>query len=466
MRHGLMILALAFFVAAADSQDKKKDKDTGKDPKTPEMKEPADFLGKTFDQLKAVLQFGPKKAGEAMKDILDELMKHKKSPVDLSVRINGITAVNTYFARAQEPSERDIKSAIDVYRMFMTDPQVILKMRAVQGAQYLRYAGHELIPDVIKVAQDGATWELRKEAVQSLIAMAPDKKGVPDPSILPALKRAAIIPPKKNSESAYVVRMLAVQGLGMHFKEAAILDLRNALEDPAKDVRVMAVQGLALCKEKALVDLRNAIKDQPNKEVQLMAIQAIGVAGKDKALPDLRKLLDHSSKEFRLQAVQTIARLKGDIPDNDKITLKTLNEHSGSEKDPIVKMWLHAVIMSITDINKKHMDPIIKNIHHDDKSVRAQALQIAGMSGEKGKAFVVPPVFEVIDKCRGDDLDLAMLGVQVLVSVHSFESESRLKAIMADPKTPSELKETIEDAIEGFEILRQQINKKKDAEKK
>jgi hypothetical protein len=129
-------------------------------------------------------------------------------------------------------------------------------------------------------------------------------------------------------------------------------------------------------------------------------------------------------------------------------------------------MWLHAVIMSITDINKKHMDPIIKNIHHDDKSVRAQALQIAGMSGEKGKAFVVPPVFEVIDKCRGDDLDLAMLGVQVLVSVHSFESESRLKAIMADPKTPSELKETIEDAIEGFEILRQQIKKKKDAEKK
>ena len=57
MRYWLMILALAFFVTAADSQDKKKkedagketSKETGKDSKSPEFKEPSEIGGKSFE---------------------------------------------------------------------------------------------------------------------------------------------------------------------------------------------------------------------------------------------------------------------------------------------------------------------------------------------------------------------------------------------------------------------------------
>src|SRR5262245_10282661 len=113
MRYWTMSLALILFAAVhADSQDTKKS-DAGKDGKG-EQKEPTEFLGKSYDQwradlnykaqkdpskreaaMKAVLVFGLTKAGEAMPEIVADLERHPKPVIDLSVRVNGVMALNT-----------------------------------------------------------------------------------------------------------------------------------------------------------------------------------------------------------------------------------------------------------------------------------------------------------------------------------------------------------------------------------
>src|ERR1035438_2165385 len=91
--------------------DKSPTKDTSKEPKTPEYKEPTEVLGKTFSDwmkdmkstdpskreiaMKTIVQFGPKKAYEAVPEIIRQLERHtlKNQGIDLSMRVNGLIAL-------------------------------------------------------------------------------------------------------------------------------------------------------------------------------------------------------------------------------------------------------------------------------------------------------------------------------------------------------------------------------------
>ena len=150
-------------------------------------------------------------------------------------------------------------------------------------------------------------------------------------------------------ETSYLVRAVAVTGLGLLGKDTVIVELRRALEgDPSKEVRMAAVQAFVHAKEKAFPDLKKAATEQPNKEVRAMAVQALGAAAKEKALVELRKHAADPDKEIRLIALNTIAAIKDTMADGDKtVTLKFLNGRLGGENDPILLIWINATMMAI-----------------------------------------------------------------------------------------------------------------------
>ena len=67
-----------------------------------------------------------------------------------------------------------------------------------------------LDPYVTKLAEDGTTWELRKEAIQTMAILAPDMTRKLNPKVMPILKRRM----DYEIEPSYLVRMTAVQAIG------------------------------------------------------------------------------------------------------------------------------------------------------------------------------------------------------------------------------------------------------------
>lgn len=217
----LVLLLLAFSASYCTAQDKKdtgkaKVDDKGKDPKEtgskfptgPEFKVPTEVLGKSFEQwkkeihsgdpskreiaMKAILNFGPVKCFDALPDILTELKKHTfTAPVDFSVRYNGLRVVGTIFKNYpwHEKKEKDVdpkifKDALAVYKAGLNDPQIMMRINAVQSIMFLGPTGREALDDIIKVSKDNATWEVRKEGLQTLAMLTVDIKGVPYPKAL------------------------------------------------------------------------------------------------------------------------------------------------------------------------------------------------------------------------------------------------------------------------------------------
>jgi len=484
MRYWLTSLAIvALVVASGDTQETKKtDKGAGKesktDPKTPP--ETTEFLGKSFEQwrddlkstdptkretaMKAVLMFSLAKAEEVVPIIIADLARHPKiTTVDLSVRVNGTMALNTYFlhsAKAKKTHDTKLlKDALGVYRVGLKDSQVVIKLRTVQGLLYLGPIARDALDDVITLTRDPATWELRKEAIPVMVMMATDAKGVVEPKAMIALRKSANF----EVESSHLVRIVAVQGLGILGKDKAVLDLRKALEkDPSKEVRMAAAQSFVNAKESALPDLRKSLKNDPSKDVRLVVVQALGAAGGPKALKDLLGVLDElgpQSKELRLTALNTIASLKENFePAEKKTALKRLNEHYSFEKDSIVNIWTHMTIMNLNGkCDKFHMEPITRRVNDKDIPVRLQALQAIATCGPDAKPFALQTVTEALDD---SNVNIAVTAVDTLAFLYAHEAIPRLEGIMKDKKAAEQLKEAAENAIDNINLQKAQKEKK------
>ncbi len=482
MRHWIMSLAVVLFtVVCSESQEtKKKDTDPGKESKA-EPTEPTEYLGKSFDAwrkditsddpskremaMKAMLMFGLPKATEAMPDIIADLARHKNTPLDLSVRVNGVMALNTYFLHASKgkgPDPGVVKAALPVYKMFLKDSQVIMKERAVQGLQYMGTPARELLNDVIPLVRDGSTWELRKEAIPVMVSLASNEKGPGDAKAIAALRKSI----DRDIEKSYVVRALAVQGLGVLGKDTVLVDLKKAMNDPAKEVRLAAVQAMAVGpKEKALLPLKDALADKA-KEVRVAAVQCYGFAGQASAMPELRNLLDHTEKEMRLQTLNTIVNLKQHVYPKlqpKDLTLKKLEQRAMEETDPIVYIWVHATIMTVTDnIDKKHISPVLQKLKHKDAQVRVEALKVIAMCQDKARPFAYQAVLDAIDD---KELNVAGPAIETLVHMRAYDAIPRLKLLMEDKKAPEALKEVAENAVDNLELLKGREKKDKSDKK-
>jgi HEAT repeat protein len=493
MRYWTMSLVLILFaVVHAETQETKKKDDSGKD--KVEQKEISEFAGKTYEMwradlnfktqtdpskreaaMKAVLMFGLTKATDAIPEIIADLSRHGKPgkggvtvKVDMSVRVNGIMALNTFFLHSAKgkkaPEASLVKDAIPIYKLALKDPQVIVKERAVQGLVYLGPVARDLLDEVIPLARETSTWELRKEAVPVMVMLAANDNMVGDAKAIVALKFLS----QPLNENSYVVRTLAVQGLGAIGQATCLVEIKKALEDPAKDVRLAAVQALAMGpKEKGMLDLaRTWDNDNQPKEVRLAAIQYYGVAGKGESLKKLRELLEHKDKEYRMQAVNTIGQMTSFIKTSPKdLTMKKLEERAGEEKDPIISTWIHAIIMNaLGDVDKKHAMPIIQRINHKDKAVRLAALQIVSMTGPKIKPLAMPTVITVVDD---PDLQVANAAIETLAHIYAVETIPMLEKLRDNEKARPELREAAENAIDHCRLMEaKEKSDKKTPEKK
>ena len=474
MRYGLLSFTiLAFAVALGESQETKKKDDAGKGSKA-EPKEPTEINGKTFDQwrkeiqtskdpakremaMKNICLFGAR-SYDAIQDIIDDLKKHEISKkkgglgIDLSVRVNGTMAMSTIFRYKEKPDAKHVKEALAIYRYFLKDSQVIMKLRAVQGLPFLGPASREAMDDLITVAKDPTTWEIRKEAIQVLIMMAPNDKGVPDSRVIPVLRDAAV------KDSSYLVRGTAVQGMGMLGDSVLLLDFKKVIDnDSSKEVKLIAVQAMAnACKEKALFDLKK-LMEHPDKDIRVLAVQAYGAAGKEGALFELRKKIDSGEKEIRLQALNTLTNIKHS-PTEIPITVKKLNTHLAFEKDPLVKIWTHATIMTVQGKVDKHMDVVVQFLGHKEVPVRLAALQVIALGAADSKPHALKAVTDALDD---PEITVAVTATETLVHMRAYETISRLESIMKDAKARVELKEAAENAIDNMELVKAREKKDK-----
>ncbi len=420
-------------------------KDAGKEPKG-EFKVPAEIGGKSFEQwrkeikaddptnretaMKTICLFGPDKAYEAIDDIIAQLNRHTfNTPVDLSVRVNGTMALSTILGHKKAPEAKHIKEALALYKKGMKDAQVIMKVRSVQGLPYLGFDSREALDDVILLAKDKISWDVRNEATKVMVYMARDEKGEVEPKVMTQLKKAAAgLGAASPPDNSYLVRLTAVQGLG------------------------------AIGKKDVLVDLRKVIATDPSKDVRLAAIVSLAMAGKEDALLTLWGLLESKTKETRLVTLQTLASMKLE-GDNKKKTLKHLKDHLYEEKEPLLNIWTHAAIITIDAAEMKtHVPALVQKLNVGDLPVRVTALQMIAMGGEKSKPYALPAVVSLLED---KDVKIAIAAMETLVLMHAFDEIPRLESIMKNSKD-EHLKDAAENAIDAFKLLKIQLEKAKD----
>ena len=413
-------------------KDKEPKKDPGKEAKDPKKEVPVpeltEFLGKNFgywrnqikdkdpgkreEAMKAVLVFGPKKAYEAVPDILTQLERHlaKKNPenIDLAVRVNGIMALSAIFKYAQPPNPdpKHIERALPIFKASMNDPQVILKVRAVQGLPFLGPASHGLIEDVIKLVNLPITWEVRKEAIQTLAVMAsPDGKGPPHPKVMPLLR----LHMNPTEESSYSTRSSAVQAIAMLAQEKMPPELYKGLLDPTVQVRLTALQSITTVS--VGLDTKKAMKDK-----------------------DRVAIVEH------------------------------LETYLAGEKDEILQVWAHASIMTVIKSCKKHLGPVVRTMTiTTDPAVKMQALTVISLCEDKGKPIAYDSVLAMI---HDENLGLAGAAMATLISMHAFEAIPDLKKIVDDKKEHEVRKDTAEDAILALEYQVKMTREKSEKDKK
>ncbi len=387
MRYGFLSLVIVVLVVtASESQDtKKKDKEPDKkkelpgkekDPKTVTEPEITEVLGKSFKEwqkeihhadpskretaMKTILLFGPNKAYDAVPDLLFELKKHTATtPVDLAVRVNGTMTLSTIFKYKMEPDPKQtkeaaiyraqVKEAVAIYRTFLKDDQVMLRIRTVQGLAYLGPACRDAYPEVQKMAaaKESLTWEARKEAVQVIGIIGFSDLGSPQPGAMGEVQKAL-------GDTSYQVRIAALQSitrLGMAAtpeQKAPIISRLNAFVDAEPDLQVAVNAHLAIMTlEKKITPrhLNPVIKLLKHKDssLRLVAVQLLAATGKDgkPAIPSLLEAVYDPEVNIGVAAIYTLLSLEADelIPVLKKIA-----------KDENAEQELYDAAMEATEV--------------------------------------------------------------------------------------------------------------------
>jgi HEAT repeat protein len=478
-------------------KDKDKDKEPAKDPKTGEFKEPTEVGGKTWKQwmvemksrdpgkreaaMKAVLNFGPNKAYEAVPEIIAELNKHTASaPVDLAVRVNGIMALSTIFKYKEKPETKHVQDAFTIYKRFLNDEQVILRVRTLQGLPMLGQISRGALDEVIKQTKEPSTWEVRKEAMQVMVLLGgPDGKGAgPNAKAIAALKypleRVGV--DKFPRETSYFVRDTAVQGLAILSQGSGKVPVEfrtTALTDPSVVVRLSTLQAIMALKPE--MDLK---KDLPiwvkalnehlaveNDDVlKIWTHATIMVLIENPSEAHMKPLVAFLTKKasephIKVQALTVIAQF-GEKSKKHKFVLDGVMSAlqtalADKEKEgPVIS----AAYITLARMN--HWDPIIAKLNDkkETSATRIQALQLMGSSGPPAKPYVLKAV---VDALSDKDLDIADAAVLALVALHATEAISNLQTIASDAKADEELRDACKEAIQTLKKNESEMKKKK-----
>ena len=358
MRSWLMSLAIVILTAAeAFSQAK-----------TPAFVVPTEVMGKRFtdwvkeihavdpsrreEAMKTILLFGPDKAYEAVPEILKELSKHKKFPVDLSVRVNGTMALSTILRYKKEPDPAHLKEALAIYKMFLGDSQAVMRVRAVQGLPVVGPLAREALDEVIKVAKDPSTWEVRKEGIQTLAMLAFDAKG-PDPRVMAELRKS-LDDPSAQVRLAALNAFTALSQANLGTKEELFTTSKlNSLLQSEADKNVIIwthVTIMALNKKVTKLHVESIVKmlKQPDVKTRLQSLQAISSLG-PQAKPFAAKAVTEAANDVdsnvalsaivalvRIEAVEAIPILQSIA--SDKKASQSLRDTADDAVDQLKKV--------------------------------------------------------------------------------------------------------------------------------
>lgn len=357
MRYWLVsFAAIVVMISTADSQDfKKKDFGKKKDPDASKASEMTEFQGRSFKEwqkdikdkdpskrevaIRSVLQFGPDKAYEALPDILAELKKHTNSkPIDLSVRVTGTMVLSTIFKYKKDPDPKYLKEAVGIYRTFLKDEQMMMRIRAVQGLVYLGPTSRDAIPEVIQMAREPATWEARKEAIQMLGMIGYEDNGEP--------KVVVVMPEvfKAFDDNSYQVRIAAIKSTvfltakaSAQVKGQARSKFLAAAGDPDKHVVLAAHLALMSLEDKVTPAHLNPITKMlgdENAEVRLDALQHIGGLGK-KGKTAIPKVIESISDPEPTVAVGAIHVLAGIDAENSHSLFVRIRDSKAGYSDAV-----------------------------------------------------------------------------------------------------------------------------------
>ncbi|MBI1831377.1 MAG: hypothetical protein HYR84_08005 [Planctomycetes bacterium] len=462
-------------------------KEPAKDPKMapPEFKEPTEVGGKSFKDwlkdlklpdpgkreaaAKAILNFGPKKAYEAVPDLLIELNKHTvKKPSDLSFRVNGVMALSTIFKYAEKPDPKHLESAFAIYKRFLSDGQVIMKIRTVQGLPTLGSIARGAIPDVIIMTRDPITWEVRKEAMLTLAILAtPDGKGAgPNPDAMKAFKLALDRSTDGElKENSHYVRETAVQALVMLSQGTGVVpvELRSkALGDPSLPVRLLALQGIAQLKDEMnketlpvwVKSLNNYINNLEKDPILLMwahaAVMTITGNISDVHMGPIVKYLNHKDPPIRIQALTVIA---AGGEKSKKLAKAPVLKLLDTEKEPAVISTIY-----ITLARMHEWEPILAKLKDANSAIRIQALELIASGGPPAKAFVLKPVVDVLtDK----DIEVVDAAIGALETLQAFETISILEGMAGNKMLNATIRDAAEEAVRNLRRMQKDLNEKK-----
>ena len=465
MRYWLLSLTMLMLVVGVGySQDKKKDpakeakkKDPVKDPAAVEFKEPKDVGGKTFDQwrkeiksldpskrevaMKMILGFGAIRAYDAIDDVMAELDKHTATnPVDLSVRVNGIMALSTIFKYKNEPDAKHLKAAFLIYKKYLKDPQVILRLQTVKGLPYLGPTARDAFPEVLELVRDNNTWEVRKEAISIAVALANStKKG--DPMRSNTIKELRV----RAKESSNFVRMAALQGLAVLSSPDVPQELyKQGLEDPAFQVRLTAIQTLGAMAPK------------------------MSQGDKSLAVTNLNKYLQfEKDATLNVWTHATLMTIAGKVTSVDMAAITSKVKHKDLS---VSSLALQIISMSGKDAIPLAQKAVLDAVRDADPSVRAQALQVVCTWGKDAKPMALATVLDAIQ--NDTDAPVRIAAIHATLCMQAFEAVPVLEKLQKDEKDKLEKDEkrgpAIHDAcattIDNFTLLAKKM--KEDKEKK
>ncbi len=225
------------------------------------------------------LKFGAEPWSKALPVVLAELKKHSATtPVDVSVRLHGTTALGVYLAK-EKPDPKLLKEGMLILKTMLKDSQAIVRHRAVTALGQIGYEARPMISDVMEMVSDKQSWEIRQAAIHTLVYLGADPKIGPPVGMLPAFYKGL-------SDSTYQVRMSSAQALGMLgvpldpvIKATMFQRLETAAKsDPDPQVQITAHVSLVIAKgTTAPENIGPIVKSLSHKDPTIRAYSAMGL---------------------------------------------------------------------------------------------------------------------------------------------------------------------------------------------
>lgn len=287
---------------------------------------------------RAILNFGPEKAYEAVPAMLTELRRSTpEAPVDTSVRVNLAIALGQILGAKQNPDSKVVKDAVTLLTRLLRDSQGIVKYQAAKAlASIGPPEARAAIPDLLPLLRDKTNYELRQAGALALAQIVIDPKIAAAPFVHKQLQDLL-------TDTACGVRQAACWALNKighpvdAGQKAAILKALDALakKDPEPCVQVWATVAAMsysgkIGPEQLESITRNLHSGDANTRVQ--AAQALGTVGSraKEVVPAMIEVLKDKDNDpvvvgFTIIALGRIESARA-IPALEKLAAETKNE--------------------------------------------------------------------------------------------------------------------------------------------